>query len=146
MSTDPVALDGVACRIMNLDPELVPTMVAAADRLGEYRGVRLLGDRIDDCICRISRLTGNRTWIPFTGCLLMRRHMIPRPVIRQNAVPVAAPALRCALSRPRPSISAGRPHHPPNMITTCASGVIAAWYLSRQRHRSGNALARTSDS
>ena len=89
LSTDPVALDGVACRIMNLDPELVPTMVAGRETgLGEYRGVRLLGDRIDDCICPdfkvnrkpdLSRDSLHRLLVP-----LMRRHMIPRPVIRQE--------------------------------------------------------------
>ena len=54
-SRDPVALDATACRIINLDPEVVPT-----SKLGEKAGlgiyhsenIELVGDGIESFVCR----------------------------------------------------------------------------------------------
>lgn len=89
LSTDPVALDAAFCRLVNLDPELVPTIVAGAEAgLGDYRSIRFLGDPIETCLCpdfkvkrekEITEDSVNRFLVP-----LMRRHIIPRPVIREE--------------------------------------------------------------
>ena len=51
LSADPVALDAVACRIMNLDPELVPP-ITWGERwgLGHYDSVDMLGDSLGSFI------------------------------------------------------------------------------------------------
>jgi len=54
-STDPIALDATACRIINLDPEVVPT-----SKLGEKAGlgtchsenIDLVGDSLESFLCR----------------------------------------------------------------------------------------------
>ena len=89
LSTDPVALDAVACRLINLDPEHVPTVpVGQQLGLGTYTQVRLLGDAIEDLICAdfdVNRKPDlppdmmHRLLVP-----IMRRHVIPRPVIRKD--------------------------------------------------------------
>jgi Pyruvate/2-oxoacid:ferredoxin oxidoreductase delta subunit len=52
-STDPVALDAIFCRLINLSPDYVPTMKpAAASGLGTYRD-----DEIEICGADIASLT-----------------------------------------------------------------------------------------
>ena len=54
-STDPVALDATACRIINLDPEVVPTSgLGEKAGLGEYRSenIELVGEGIESFACR----------------------------------------------------------------------------------------------
>jgi uncharacterized protein (DUF362 family)/ferredoxin len=54
-STDPVGLDAVACKIINLDPNFVPTMEPGEKAgLGNYReeNIEVVGGNIEDFICR----------------------------------------------------------------------------------------------
>jgi len=54
-STDPVALDATACRIINLDPEIVTTSkLGEKAGLGVYRSedIELAGDSLESFICR----------------------------------------------------------------------------------------------
>jgi len=54
-STDPIALDATACRIINLDPEVVPTSkLGEKAGLGVYRSenIDLVGDNIESFVCR----------------------------------------------------------------------------------------------
>jgi uncharacterized protein (DUF362 family) len=47
LSIDPVALDAVACKIINLNPEIVPTNVLGEKSgLGSYHDVEVLGDSL----------------------------------------------------------------------------------------------------
>jgi len=53
-SRDPVALDATACRIINLDPEVVPTSkLGEKAALGSYHSenIELAGDGIDSFVC-----------------------------------------------------------------------------------------------
>ena len=53
-SSDPIALDATACRIMNLDPEVVPTSkLGEKAGLGTYHSdnIELVGERIDSFTC-----------------------------------------------------------------------------------------------
>jgi uncharacterized protein (DUF362 family)/NAD-dependent dihydropyrimidine dehydrogenase PreA subunit len=54
-STDPVALDATACRIINLDPEVVTTSALGEKAgLGVYRSenIELVGESLESFICR----------------------------------------------------------------------------------------------
>jgi Uncharacterized conserved protein len=52
-SRDPVAADAVICRLMNLDPNLVLTIKAGEEAgAGESKGIRLLGDGIEQFIAK----------------------------------------------------------------------------------------------
>lgn len=87
MSTDPVALDAMACHIINLDPLLVPTIKVGKELgLGDYESVELLGDSLESCRCKDFNanrkpevITDSIHWL---AAPLMRRYLIPRPVIR----------------------------------------------------------------
>jgi uncharacterized protein (DUF362 family)/Pyruvate/2-oxoacid:ferredoxin oxidoreductase delta subunit len=55
VSTDPVALDVVACKIINLNPEYVPTMPPGEKAgLGTYHeaNIEVVGDKLEDFICK----------------------------------------------------------------------------------------------
>ena len=54
-SADPVALDAVACRIINLDPEVMPTAQPGEKAgLGHYRAddIELAGESLESFVCR----------------------------------------------------------------------------------------------
>lgn len=54
-SSDPLALDAVACRIINLDTALVPTFEPGEEAgLGTYRkeNIELLGENIEGLVCK----------------------------------------------------------------------------------------------
>lgn len=54
ISADPVALDAVACRIINLDPEFVPTTLAGERAgLGVWRSdqIEIIGDPLEQFVC-----------------------------------------------------------------------------------------------
>jgi len=89
LSEDPVALDTVVCRLIDLDPNLVPTISAGFRAgLGDYHQMQLLGAPLEECVCtdfkvnrkkELSSDSVNRFLVP-----VMRRHLIPRPVIRSQ--------------------------------------------------------------
>jgi uncharacterized protein (DUF362 family)/NAD-dependent dihydropyrimidine dehydrogenase PreA subunit len=85
-SSDPVALDTVACRLMNCPPEFVPTIeagVAAGLGVGAMQDIRLVGDPLEEFVdrtFRIKRMKPSR--LPANAFLLgLRRHFTRRPVI-----------------------------------------------------------------
>jgi uncharacterized protein (DUF362 family)/Pyruvate/2-oxoacid:ferredoxin oxidoreductase delta subunit len=54
-STDPVALDAIVCKIINLNPEFVPTMPPGEKAgLGTYHdeNIQVVGDRLEDFVCK----------------------------------------------------------------------------------------------
>jgi len=85
-STDPVALDGVACRMMNLDPELVPTNVLGEKSgLGTWHDPVLAGDPLDSFVAAdfvVNRVRGSTTG-SMNGFLarIVRNVLVPKPVI-----------------------------------------------------------------
>lgn len=89
-STDPVALDAIACAMMDLDPMLVPTCTLGAEAgLGTFLSneIELLGDPLESFICKeykikrsaLHRFEGNRLsrWI--------KNNFSTRPVILKSA-------------------------------------------------------------
>lgn len=51
VSADPVALDAVVCRLINIAPEYVPTIVFGNEAgLGNYENIDMVGDKLEDFI------------------------------------------------------------------------------------------------
>ncbi len=85
-SDDPIALDATACRLIDLDPELVPTMKPGEKAgLGTYHmeNIEIRGASIEQFVCRDfnavrkppDRLKGGRMGA------LFKQYATPRPVI-----------------------------------------------------------------
>ena len=86
LSTDPVALDAVACRLMGLDPARIETVTLGhASELGSWEEIELLGDPIEESV--VTDFVANRrrqsTTGPASGTArwLARQLVVPRPVI-----------------------------------------------------------------
>ncbi len=89
MSSDPIALDSVICRIIDINPEFVPTVKFGAEfGAGVYKDkdIRLLGDPIEKFIQKdfdiVRRpLRGYRQ----NGILkFMNNRLVPKPVIEED--------------------------------------------------------------
>jgi uncharacterized protein (DUF362 family)/NAD-dependent dihydropyrimidine dehydrogenase PreA subunit len=117
-SEDPVALDTTFCRLVDLDPSLVPPIVHGAEAgLGVRRGIDWIGDPIEGFITRdfsvnrSSRSTTDRTGRPSR---IARRLVVPRPSIRPerctrcgtcvSVCPVTPKAVDFAGSREAPPV------------------------------------------
>jgi len=85
-STDPVALDAIACRIIGLNPEFVPTNLAGEEAgLGtcRYDSIEVVGDDIRQFITPDFDVVRKRP-LPFSGGRLrafIKNRTCPRPVI-----------------------------------------------------------------
>jgi uncharacterized protein (DUF362 family)/NAD-dependent dihydropyrimidine dehydrogenase PreA subunit len=86
-STDPVALDAVCCRLIDLDPEFVPTAgIGKEGGLGTYKSdeIEIVGDNLEELINKNfqvvrrppERLTNSRYFPKF-----LKNYISPRPVI-----------------------------------------------------------------
>lgn len=84
-STDPVALDATAARIINLDPRLVPTLHWGEQwGLGSIDDIEILGDTIEDLIVPdfvVNRVTGSTTGGSGWFSKAFKNWVIPRPTI-----------------------------------------------------------------
>ena len=86
-STDPVALDAVVCRLMNLDVALVDTCIdGEAFGLGEAHDIELLGDPVTGFIAEdynVNRNPASTTGDGGSGRVagVLRRWVVPKPVI-----------------------------------------------------------------
>jgi len=87
LSTDPVAMDATACRLIDLDPRLVPTLTYGAEwGLGLLEGITWLGDPIDELTRSdfvVNRSAAATTGRPGRPSRLARRLVVPRPTIRE---------------------------------------------------------------
>jgi uncharacterized protein (DUF362 family)/NAD-dependent dihydropyrimidine dehydrogenase PreA subunit len=88
-SSDPVALDSIACKMIDLNPEFVPTS-KPGEKAGlgtyHYENIELLGDSLDSFIVKDFRVTRNAP-VPTTGGHLrrfLRNRLVPRPVIDRD--------------------------------------------------------------
>jgi Pyruvate/2-oxoacid:ferredoxin oxidoreductase delta subunit len=86
VSTDPVALDAVACRMIDLNPALLLTNVQGQEMgLGTYSQVDVVGDALEPLIARdfkVNRKTGgSRNAMPRFVARFLRNLIVPRPVI-----------------------------------------------------------------
>ncbi len=87
LSEDPVALDATVCRLIDLDPRLVPPIVYGETfDLGSLEAIDIVGDPVDALVARDFEV--NRGPRSTTGRLgrvgrIARRLVVPRPVIRE---------------------------------------------------------------
>ena len=88
-SVDPVALDAVACKIIDLNPEFVPTSKPGEESgLGtyHYENIEVVGDEIESFTAKDFRVV-RRPPIPATRGRInafFRNQLTPRPVINQD--------------------------------------------------------------
>ena len=85
-STDPIAMDSIACKMINLDPEFVPTSKPGEESgLGtyHYENIEVVGESIAPFITRDFRVT-RQPVVSSTGGrfgAFVRKTATPRPVI-----------------------------------------------------------------
>lgn len=86
MSVDPVALDTVFCRLINLNPMIIPTITYGQKYgLGSYENIELIGDDLEPLINRefdIDRDTIKHS--EKNNFRLLRKYIIRRPVIQED--------------------------------------------------------------
>ena len=89
LSSDPVALDASVCRLINLDPDLVETLVYGEKfDLGTMAGIDYVGDPIEDFV--VPDFDVNRspqkttTGTSFLSTSFLRRYSAPRPTIKDE--------------------------------------------------------------
>jgi uncharacterized protein (DUF362 family)/NAD-dependent dihydropyrimidine dehydrogenase PreA subunit len=85
-STDPVALDATVCRLIDLDPELVETVVFGEEfGLGTYKEIEYVGDPVESFISSDFKVNRSHqkttTDTSFLSTSFMRRFTAPRPTI-----------------------------------------------------------------
>lgn len=85
LSTDPVALDTTACRIINLDPEFVPTNISGFQSgLGniEENRIQLIGDSVDQFVdSKFNVVRSRPAKLPKNKIAMeIRRFFLPKPV------------------------------------------------------------------
>ncbi len=89
-STDPIALDMIFCKLVDLDPEFVPTMRSTTDEnsmIYSYNDIELSGDDIEDLINPEFNVTRKRfDRYASTGSFptFLKNLISPKPVIDYN--------------------------------------------------------------
>lgn len=87
-STDPVALDAIACRIINLDPAFVPTS-EPGERAGlgtyRYENIEVIGENVETLICEDFEVVRKPPVSAPGGRLrtFIKNRICPRPAIRE---------------------------------------------------------------
>ena len=84
-SDDPAALDAAVCRMVHLDPSLVPPLVwAEAWGLGNVQNIEIIGEPLENFSApdfKVNRSTASTTGKPGFLNGVAKRWIIPRPVI-----------------------------------------------------------------
>jgi len=88
-SADPVALDATVCRLIDLDPHLVETLVYGEEYgLGTYTNIEYVGDPMDSFVSsdfEVNRSPQKTTTdTSFLSTSFMRRFTAPRPTINPD--------------------------------------------------------------
>ena len=89
ISDDPIAVDAVACKLIDLDPVLVPTSKPGEKSgLGtyHYENIEIVGDDVDSFICRDFNVVRKPPVPAATGGFgkFVKNHASPRPVIDER--------------------------------------------------------------
>lgn len=89
LSADPVALDATICRLIDLDPRLVPPIAyGEAFGLGSAKAIRVVGDPVDALVAHdfdVDRSPRSTTGRFGRVGRVARRLVVPRPVIREES-------------------------------------------------------------
>jgi Pyruvate/2-oxoacid:ferredoxin oxidoreductase delta subunit len=86
LATDPVALDAVACKLINLNPEIVPTsQPGEKSGLGtyHYENIEILGEPVGPLIVRDFQVVRKPVPAAVSGAIgaFIKNRVTPRPVI-----------------------------------------------------------------
>jgi uncharacterized protein (DUF362 family)/ferredoxin len=104
-STDPVALDAAACRLIALEPALVPTnRIGQEMGLGRYDKINLVGDPIDGMINKEFNVKrGGTTKNPMNNFLasILRQRLVPRPVIEEKRCSKCGTCVKLCPAKPK---------------------------------------------
>ena len=89
MSRDPIAIDTVACKLMNLDPNLVPT-ISLGGKLGfgqcDFNKIEVVGDNLD-FFCKNDFSIDREPLKPFISKGLLKwikNWLAPKPIINKD--------------------------------------------------------------
>lgn len=88
-SEDPVAMDATACRLINLDPALVPPIRWGEEMgLGTYTQAKVVGDPVEPLVVAGFKVhrepQGRDSVIPRWMAKPLRNRLVPRPVIEAS--------------------------------------------------------------
>jgi uncharacterized protein (DUF362 family)/Pyruvate/2-oxoacid:ferredoxin oxidoreductase delta subunit len=85
-ASDPIAADAVICRIVGLDPMLLPTVMLSEDYVNKLAEIELVGDPVEEFICSDFKMDRGG---PFSLRFLrhaafLRPFLLSRPVIKRE--------------------------------------------------------------
>lgn len=119
LSSDPIAVDAVACKLIDLDPALVPTS-APGEKTGlgtyDYENIEIVGGNVGDFICRDFEVV-RRPPVSSTGgrrSKFIKIHTSPRPVIDTSRCNKCGTCIRhCPVTPKAVDWVGGNESHPP---------------------------------
>lgn len=123
--TDPVAMDTVACRLMNLDPMTVPTIRWGHEiGLGNATGYTLEGDALDGLAIedfKADRKTGSTTGaMNSVLARILKQLLTPRPVINPDVCTRCGNCVKVCPATPKAlEFKDGKTNPPQYNYTTC---------------------------
>ncbi len=121
ISTDPVAVDAVASRVIGLDPERVYTIVRGhASGLGSMEKIEVLGEKTENVRKKFAlpRYSGNFKRIPPFLRNVLRNVVVQRPVIVYKRCTKCHECYRICPTKPK-SIVIGEDRYPKHEYSTC---------------------------
>jgi uncharacterized protein (DUF362 family)/Pyruvate/2-oxoacid:ferredoxin oxidoreductase delta subunit len=117
LSDDPVALDSVACKIININPEFVLTCLAGEKgKLGTYRleNIDILGDPIESFIVEDFDIV-RKIPIPSKGGILrkfFKNQICPKPVINKTKCSNCGTCVEICPAQPKAISRSSSKKHP----------------------------------
>lgn len=105
-STDPIALDSIVCKLIDLDPKLVESLVVGEEYgLGTMHDIQIVGDALESFIDPnfiVNRSTSSTTvGTSFLSTNFMRRFSAPRPTINQEVCTQCGTCVKVCPAEPK---------------------------------------------
>lgn len=84
VSADPVALDATVCKLVNIKPEFVPTVLFGKEAgIGDYENIEIVGDKLESFIANDFQVVREPVSSYNQGGLInfVKNRIVPKPVI-----------------------------------------------------------------